>query len=536
MDITPISPLSSILILHGVPLTSSTGDVMSHANKSTQLAYFRSFLKYTCADAKVVRNNVLRLPYVYDDLVDCNYIVYQNANFGQKWFYAFISSMTYINMECTEVEIEIDEWETWQFDLKIKGAYVQRHHVTDDVFGRYLQPESFDTSQVKYILKARTDFGLPYIGIWYVPEGQYLPAKIGRIPQMCYYATVPIDEFDNYFSENIQPLIDVGLSDNVIGAVVIPGFAGRKPPDDNGLVWDYKYLKTSFFMNVDGYVPVNKKLLTFPYNSVQVASQNGLQAEVRLEFFDTDTMTFKYMAAPSIDLMVYGVFEGYLEDKSSFNGLHHFNVPYASVSSGFPQPLFSGLQSLGFAQSIASQAMSATSGLRNITGQFWDWLKTPQAEVMAGVAGKKAGLARIAGNVLGNLQDSIEADVARQGTGDYVITSSLPSSSTSWAAFEEGNFVFLHKCIPAEYAQLYDRYLTRWGYSIGRWMMPNITGRTNFNFVKTGQIILGGNMPQSSMDKIEAMFNAGLTIWHQENGHAVGDWNGEAGGNPVGGG
>lgn len=44
-----------------------------------------------------------------ENLYDCNYIMFQNASFGTKWFYAFITSVAYENNETSRITMEIDD-------------------------------------------------------------------------------------------------------------------------------------------------------------------------------------------------------------------------------------------------------------------------------------------------------------------------------------------------------------------------------------------------------------------------------------------
>lgn len=61
--------------------------------------------------------------------------MYQNANYGDKWFYAFIVNMRYITDYTTEIEILTDAFQTWQFDIIFKQSFVEREmiNVADDV-------------------------------------------------------------------------------------------------------------------------------------------------------------------------------------------------------------------------------------------------------------------------------------------------------------------------------------------------------------------------------------------------------------------
>ena len=52
------------------------------------------------------------------------------------------------------------------------------------------------------------------------------------------------------------------------------------------------------------------------------------------------------------------------------------------------------------------------------------------------------------------------------------------------------------------------------GYKVNTLKVPNITGRQNWNYVKTLGCNVIGDVPQSDLQEIKGMFNRGITIWH----------------------
>ena len=69
-------------------------------------------------------------------------------------------------------------------------------------------------------------------------------------------------------------------------------------------------------------------------------------------------------------------------------------------------------------------------------------------------------------------------------------------------------------CIKAEYARRVDDFLSVFGYKTMLKKVPNITGRQNWNYVKTVGCNIIGDVPQSDMQEIKGMFDRGTTIWH----------------------
>ena len=67
-----------------------------------------------------------------------------------------------------------------------------------------------------------------------------------------------------------------------------------------------------------------------------------------------------------------------------------------------------------------------------------------------------------------------------------------------------------------EYMKQIDSYFSMFGYKINEIKTPNLTGRTNFNYVQISEAddIGYGNVPSVDMDLINKACRRGVTIWH----------------------
>ena len=68
--------------------------------------------------------------------------------------------------------------------------------------------------------------------------------------------------------------------------------------------------------------------------------------------------------------------------------------------------------------------------------------------------------------------------------------------------------------IKAEVARAIDDYFSMFGYRTDRMKLPNITGRSNWNYVKTLGCNVIADIPQKDLQEIKGMFNSGVTLWH----------------------
>jgi hypothetical protein len=68
--------------------------------------------------------------------------------------------------------------------------------------------------------------------------------------------------------------------------------------------------------------------------------------------------------------------------------------------------------------------------------------------------------------------------------------------------------------VRAEVARTIDDFFTMFGYKVNRVKVPNVTGRRNWNYVKTIGCYIDGDIPQGDMQEIKNMFDRGVTFWH----------------------
>lgn len=124
-----ITPNTNITLLK-VPLELSNKNQLTFANKQSQYNYFNSLEKLTEDNCTYQRkDNVIRFPAKFDDIINFNYVMYQNESYSDKWFYAFITNKRYVNNNVTEISIATDVFQTWQFDLNYMQSFVEREHI-----------------------------------------------------------------------------------------------------------------------------------------------------------------------------------------------------------------------------------------------------------------------------------------------------------------------------------------------------------------------------------------------------------------------
>lgn len=115
-----------------------------------------------------------------------------------------------------------------------------------------------------------------------------------------------------------------------------------------------------------------------------------------------------------------------------------------------------------------------------------------------------SGFAGIAGAVMQQKQHNMIAPT---------VNGQLNSADVNVAS-GNNTFHFYKMSVKAEFARIIDNYFSMYGYKINRVKVPNITGRTNWNYVKTINCNFDGDIPQTDLNIIKTMFNNGTTLWH----------------------
>lgn len=144
-----IEPNSKIYLLRNVPLDNTYTDTMWFENASSQWTHFKTRAdtngEYFPAQTYQRKDiGVIRLDISADEIYDCNYLMFQNTNYGSKWFYSFITKVEYVNNAVSYVYYELDVMQTWMFDYTLEMCMVEREHSTTDQIGENIMAEPFD--------------------------------------------------------------------------------------------------------------------------------------------------------------------------------------------------------------------------------------------------------------------------------------------------------------------------------------------------------------------------------------------------------
>lgn len=80
--------------------------------------------------------------------LQANYIAFQNPDYSNKWFFAWIDDVIYKGDKNTEITFTVDAWSTWFDKWQKKTCFINRQHTNNDSIGLHTVPENLDVGEV----------------------------------------------------------------------------------------------------------------------------------------------------------------------------------------------------------------------------------------------------------------------------------------------------------------------------------------------------------------------------------------------------
>ena len=544
-----------IIRIGRVNFDNSYKHTMTFGSASAQSSYFSGVCTESLSknDYTYVRqNNTIRVPFNAERLYTYNYVMYQNANYGSKWFYAFIIGVNYLNKQTTELVLELDVMQTWYFDYELTECFVEREHVNDDTIGEHLNPEpefpfdmvakgrysDGDLSNAWVVLQTNAEPKNGVLGDIYTS-----PVKGGfynRVFSGCKYYAYPNDAGGrDRLTQFINGLNQGGGAESISGIFMFPKKLLPSVGGDDGVQEDtaaVSYTKTTSRPTSlgGGYVPHNNKLFTYPYCYCLFDDNNGHSAEYRYEFWGGATNKYSVQSAldPTAMCIIapqnYNGIANNVTESFTFALTAQCSWVYSSYQNWVAQNTVANLGSAAF--NIALMAVPAARGL-SAAAKVLGVAKTSKA----GLAARGASTSQInRGATMQAARDEARAAVgaagaASAGLGAYGLATQIGEISRQskipnvQKGASSGNTLFSNKymtynvcqmVIREEYARIIDGFMDMYGYQVDSVKTPNRTGRPNWNYVKCQNACMHGNVPADDMALINEIYNSGITFWH----------------------
>lgn len=446
-------------------------------------------------------------------LYNAQYMRFRNISFENKWFYAFVTRVEYINNEVADVYYQDDVMMTWMGNFILGNCFVEREHVKDDSIGAHTVDEGLDTGEYICEQTINESFGSDMrIGVWrtYDPESDdqgINPLKQGT------YAPVIVNFYPlnsdgiTYLNDLLTNLTRQNRIDQIIAMKLVPA-----PFTSTADTSPTTYTKTvpkpySNFVNNDN-IPDNNKLYTYPYKYLALENSEGGCVTYKYEYFNTypphinvNNCEFRFrgtVATPAVSLMA--IPHNYCNETWNYkNALEMIDFPSVPWNVDTYKAYIAQRDSSIGGEIISSTLMGTFSGLISSA--------SPWGAAIGGVSGgigaiAKSGIIKDTWNELAGTSSRIMPNETRGKANSDIMAQSRVK-----------DFYFRKMCITPERMKIIDGYFNMYGYRVNETKTPSMNNRTRFTYVKTQGCNIHGRMPAEDARIIEEMFDRGTRFW-----------------------
>ena len=518
-----ITPDSQIILLK-CPLEMDSKHQLSFSSVYTQYDYFYNLPHKVMLNATYQRKDGrLYFEGSFDECLTYNYCMYRNVTYQDKWFYAFVTDIRFESNNSCSCQLKTDVFQTWQFDYTIKKSFIERSHVAKntDTVGAYTVPEGLETGEyVTYLhwvdtLKPANSVimacTLDYQNPLFTQTNllQWSDTYNGLFAGCGYYKYMSTSL--GQLMSDIKYLNGLGQIDSIICLFMYPSawtstgtgtYVNKVNGSSTPYTEDYGIPKIT---TLDGYTPKNNKLLTYPYCYIMASNGVGTANIYKQELWSVDndsthTTTYNKMVMRLWSVLCPG---GSVKvTPINYNGCA-INVDegfslgkYPQLS--FPVDLYTNWEVQNGTNIFGTQLTATETG----------YVGAAIRGVSNLLTGNLVGSADALGQAFGTMQEQYRHSLIPPTIGGNINNGDV-SAVSGLMAFQ------YQKCgIKAEFARNIDNYFEMFGYKLNKVDTINTSSRSNWNFIKTIDVNMTGNIPERDLQELKDLYNGGFTIWH----------------------
>ena len=578
-----VSP-NTIVHLLSVDIEEDQKNQMDFASATAQYNYFtatdRVIKSYTSSDFTYQRkDNIIRIPAEYDDLIKVNYVMYQNTNYSTKWFYAFVTKKEYVNANMTALYLKTDVFQTWQFEMELDYSFVAREHVANDGIFVNTLPEPTPSVEYTNDLTHYTSGGTShdvkvlyngsnsvaftlnyYRGVFSCPPATFAQSQYPIVPStpiLQFVGGVPasgylyISDDGEHFNDLIErltthnynivfttaipksALYDVVTAEEA--SVVIPHVWVAKDLSENSSYSGNEYVAGIDTTKIGNYTIKNNKLNCYPYRYRTLTDLVSQNIVFKNELLGSTTFCEHWTGGSTPTLSVYPKkYAGVSNDYSKSVNISAFPpVPYNIDTYQQYLALHKNTLEVGDIAQNVDSTFKMIHGIMDTGSTLKSLLSENRIENLGGAVGSAVSAAEnFSSAILGDMQrNAMYADLKAAPPdvhGNMKSNTTLTNNAIGWAVYDTH--------ITEEYAKIIDQYFELFGYNVSTIKKPQFTSRQKWNYLETVNVNISAktntNIPQDDMQELKQIFNNGITIWHG-NSASTSNWCNYNQSNPI---
>lgn len=546
-------PETVVRLLSNVPLSLNETNQLWFDTVTAQQTYFSGKVSRTYNQFTYQRKerNYVAVETNAELLYNVNYMMFQNSNFANKWFYAYVTEIEYKSPNTSWVYYEIDPFQTWLFELNFKQSFIEREHTTRynadgtpvintieeglNYGGEY---KIVDDSTYKnygdtiFILVTAKDY------LHKLPEGliRPFPENIGNVPQgfFNYIFPISLSGYKSYTYKNfslmswaefydklnqdtayVGKVVNLTLLDFVPLNVTVDNSNANitnmdnvtlyNARDDLGLTGSILYINDGTFTpstincgNKYASFPnyAESKLLMYPYSYTKVTDMRGNEFDIKNEHITGQNLQFSVRGSIAPQCKTAYEVVNYKDKTNLLDGIINNNVSSMAIIDDYTAAYLQGNQNV----LMTGAAVNVVSSIASIAGNA----------MVGNVGGAVA-------SGVGGITDILMLNAKMKDIDNH--PSNLRNQGNNY------NFDFANRytgirvikyTVTDEYQQILTDFFKMYGYKVNRVKVPNLHTRQSWNYVKTVDCTIVANIPQDDLNSIKQMFNKGITLWHNQ--------------------
>lgn len=501
------------------PLTKDNINQLTFNNATEQANYFKSISVKTFTEFTYQRQPVGELVKNYiavnsniDSLYNCNYVMYRNSEFTEKYFFAFIDRLEYKSEQVTYIHISSDSFQNWQFNIEYKPSFIERQTPAEDYINTLSDNPSQGQLEEKISLEYRcTGFYMAFCTCTVAEEGtqtgENYCLKVGGLTIPCWCLVWRVGQ-QQQMADTLQQIAKMGWGDRVLAVVYIPYITDFSLIEITDVQSQY-----TGTLHVATNIPINaiketiqfdlsqfsnaayKKELTYPYSKILVQDMiSGQGIELNPCMFKNNIAEFLVTC-----------------DISEKPYIRVTPLDYAGQDKAYSDSLVINVNaSLPLANNLYAKYM-----MENKESNFYRQLFATVGMGISGASGNPLG---IVGGVL-NYFNTVASIVSNESQAKKLSNQVSSIKDGLCERINNENFIKIsYWSMDSNHLDVARNYWKNFGYPVRKKEIPLIKGNSSFNYVKlVAPNIIGKNVPQDELNTIKDIFQNGVTLYHSPN-------------------
>lgn len=473
-------------------------------------------------------------------------------NFPDKvrTFYAFVTSAEYIANATVEIKYVIDVMQTYLFDFTVNPCFVTRMHINAnaDSIGATQTEENVahgdlicQANQIVYLSQNGRETEEQYkycllAGSSDANDRQDLISSAAlHIYNNVFCGLQNVETFSDELSmiARLNEFIENGKTANIVSLYQYPAFINNSrdvtniTPTLSGTLFNVNSVTDYIDGAQVSYTFRNKKLGQYPFNRLIVSNNSGTTIELKYELFRSLTsgsappFGLAGSIVPKPSVMLY---------PKNYGGINN-NYEHGLLINDFPVCAFNGDS---FKQWWAQNITSGAFGVQ-LMGNMVAGAAAPIAAAHLGSAAAATALTAGAPFIgMAAAAATTAAHALSQGLKARAMPDSIQGelyAQSLLAGQKRNNYTLYRYSIRYSFAVRLDRYFDKFGYAINNIVEPigysqvgsgSFNRRPYWNYIQTNGCTIKGGVPANFAQEICAIFDRGVTFWHNPSECPVG--------------